>query len=124
MIFYSFIFQLDGTLATTQSQALAPFLGPMEIKMINKSLENGPIESNAHIAIAFDVLQSQTKLNNLAETIRAGGFILSSESNNISESLIEKSNLAFISKLSAEDRTFYLLRKVSCEPNNLSCRKL
>jgi len=103
---------LDATLATTQTQALAPFLGPMEVKMINKSLENGPIESNAHVAIAFDVLQSQNKLNNLAETVKDGGFVLTSESNNVSQSLIENSNLVFISKLSAEDRTFFLLRKV------------
>jgi len=105
-------FKLDATLATTQIQALAPFLGPMEVKMIGKSLENGPIESNAHVAIAFDVLQSQNKLNNLAETVKDGGFVLLSESSNVSESLIENSNLVFISKLSAEDRTFYLLRKV------------
>jgi fatty acid synthase, animal type len=103
---------LDATLATTQTQALAPFLGPMEVKMINKSLENGPIESNAHVAIAFDVLQSQNKLNNLAETVKDGGFVLTSESNNVSQSFIENSNLVFISKLSAEDRTFFLLRKV------------
>jgi len=103
---------LDATLATTQTQALAPFLGPMEVKMINKSLENGPIESNAHVAIAFDVLQSQNKLNNLAETVMDCGFVLISESINVSQSLIENSNLVIISKLSAEDRTFYLLRKV------------
>jgi len=106
-------FQLDATLATTQTQALAPFLGPLEVKMTNKSLENGPIESNAHIAIAFDVLQSEAKLNNLAETVKSGGFVLTSESSNVSESVIEKSNLIFIGKLSADSRTFYLLRKVN-----------
>ncbi|XP_060839445.1 fatty acid synthase-like isoform X1 [Rhopalosiphum padi] len=109
------LISLDATLATTQTQALAPFLGPMEVKMINKSLENGPIESNAHVAIAFDVLQSQNKLNNLAETVKDGGFVLTSESNNVSQSLIENSNLVFISKLSAEDRTFFLLRKLGEE---------
>lgn len=91
---------------------MAPFLGPLEVKMINKSLENGPIESNAHVVVAFDVLQSQKKLNNLAETVKDGGFVISSETNIISQSLIENSNLSFISKLSADDRTFYLLRKV------------
>lgn len=103
---------MDGILVTTQTQALAPFLGPMEIKMINKSLENGPLESNAHVVIAFDVLQSPNKLSNLAETIKSGGFIIASESNDVPESVIEKSNLSFISKLSAEDKKFYLLRKV------------
>jgi len=91
---------------------MAPFLGPLEVKMINKSLENGPIESNAHVVVAFDVLQSQNKLNNLAETVKDGGFVITSEANNISQSLIENSDLIFISKLSADDRTFYLLRKV------------
>lgn len=104
---------MDGTLVTTQTQALAPFLGPMEIKMINKSLENGPLESNAHVVIAFDVLQSPNKLNNLAETIKSGGFIIASESIDVPESAVTKSNLALISKLSAEDKKFYLLRKVS-----------
>jgi len=104
---------LDSILATTQTQALAPFLGPMEVKMTNKSLENSPIESNAHVAIAFDVLQSQNKLNNLTESVKDGGFIIISESDNVSQSLVDNSNLAFISKLSAEDRTFYLLRKVT-----------
>jgi fatty acid synthase len=99
-------------LATTQIQALAPFLGPMEIKMVNKSLENGPIESNAHVAIAFDILKSENLLNNLAETVKDGGFILTSESINVPESAIEKNNLVLISKSSADDRIFYLLRKV------------
>lgn len=80
--------------------------------MTGKSLENGPIDSNAHVAIAFDVLQSQNKLNNLTESVKDGGFVLISESNNVPQSLIENSNLVLISKLSAEDRTFYLLRKV------------
>lgn len=80
--------------------------------MTNKALDNGPIESNAHVAIAFDALQSQNKLNNLAETVKDGGFVLVSESSDVNESSIDKSNLVFISKLSAEDRTFYLLRKV------------
>jgi fatty acid synthase, animal type len=105
-------FQLDATLVTTQQQALVPFLGPLEVKMINKSLENGPIESNAHVAVAFDVLESKTKLNNLVETVKDGGFILLSEANNVSQSLVENGDLIFISKLSADDRTFYLLRKV------------
>lgn len=103
---------MDATLATTQAQALAPFLGPMEVKMVNKSLENGPIESNAHVVIAFDVLQLQNKLNNLIETVKPGGFIIVSESIEVPESVIAKSNLAFISKLSAEDKKFYLLRRV------------
>lgn len=103
-------------MVTTQTQALAPFLGPMEIKMTNKSLDNGPLESNAHVVIAFDVLQSPNKLNNLAETIKSGGFIIASESIDVPESVIAKSNLALISKLSAEDKKFYLLRKVSFFP--------
>jgi len=103
---------LDATLSTTQIQALAPFLGPMEVKMNGKSLENGPIDSNAHVAIAFDVLQSADKLNYLAETVKDGGFVLLSEASDVPQALIEDSNLVFISKLSAEDRTFYLLRKV------------
>lgn len=103
---------MDATLATTQTQALTPFLGPLEVKMINKSLENGPIESNAHVAIAFDVLESKNKLNNLVDTVKDGGFILLSETNNISQTLVENSNLILISKLSADGRTFYLLRKV------------
>lgn len=80
--------------------------------MVNKSLESGPIDSNAHVVIAFDVLQSEIKLNNLAETLKPGGFAFTSESNNVSESIIEKSNLVFISKVSIDDTTFYLLRKV------------
>lgn len=80
--------------------------------MINKSLENGPIDTNAHVAIAFDVLESETLLNNLAETVKAGGFVLTSESSNVPEKAIEESNLVLISKLSADDRVFYLLRKV------------
>jgi len=103
---------LDATLATTQTQALAPFLGPMGVKMVNKSLENGPIESNAHVVIAFDVLPSPNKLSNLAETVKAGGFAIASESNNVSEGAIEKNGFIFISKLSADDRVYYLLRKV------------
>lgn len=103
---------MDVILATTQSQDLAPFLESLEIKTNNKSLENGPIESNAHIAIAFNVLHSETKLTNLTQTLKSGGFIITSEANSMSESVIEKTNLVFISKLSAENKTFYLLRKV------------
>jgi len=103
---------LDATLSTTHTQAMAPFLGPLEVKLINKSLDNGPIESNAHVVIAFDVLQSQSKLNNLAETVKDGSFVITSEINNVSQSLIENSNLILISNLSTDDRSFYLLRKV------------
>lgn len=103
---------MDAVLATTQIQALTPFLGPLDVKTNSKSLENGPIETNAHIAIAFDVLQSQNSLNNLAETVKPGGFIIASESNGVSESTIEKSNLVLISKSSVENKTYYLLRKV------------
>ncbi|XP_008180398.1 fatty acid synthase isoform X2 [Acyrthosiphon pisum] len=106
------LISLDATLVTVHTQAMAPFLGPLEVKIINKSLENGPIESNAHVVVAFDVLQSKNKLNNLAETVKDGGFIITSEVNNISQSLFENSDLIFICKLSADDRTFYLLRKV------------
>lgn len=108
-----FFFQLDATLATTQTQALAPFLGPMEVKMVNKSLENGPIESNAHVVIAFDVLSSPNKLSNLAETVKAGGFVIASEINNVSEGAIENNGFIFINKLAADDKVFYLFRKVS-----------
>lgn len=103
---------MDAILNTTRTQTFAPLLGSLEVKMNNKSLENGPIESNAHILLAFDVLLSQNKMSNLAETVKAGGFIITSESNKISENSIEKSSLIFISKLSIIDRTFYLLRKV------------
>lgn len=103
---------MDAILATTQTQALTPFMGPLDVKMNSKSLENGPIETNAHIAIAFNVLQSQNSLNNLAETVKPGGFIIISESNGVSESAIEKSNLLLISKLVVENKTYYLLRKV------------
>lgn len=104
---------MDATLVTTQAQALAPFLAPMEVKMVEKSLENGPIDSNAHIVVTFDALQSLPKLKNLAESVKNGGFVLLSESTNVSESAIEKSNLVFISKISTKERTFFLLRKVS-----------
>lgn len=103
---------MDAIIATTQTQALAPFLGPMDVKMINKSLENGPIESNAHIVIAFDVLQSENKLKNLAETVKTDGFILTCEIKNVHENSIEKNGLVLISKLPLEDNVFYLLRKV------------
>jgi len=99
---------------------MAPFLGPLEVKTINKSLENGPIESNAHVVVAFDVLKSQNKLNHLAETVKDGGFVITSEINNISQSLMENSDLIFISKLSADDRTFYLLRKVCLNCSTLT----
>jgi len=99
-------------LSTTQGQLFASILDPLEIKITNKSLENGPIESNAHIVIASNVLQSQTKLNYLADTVKSGGFVLVSEHNGIPESAIENSNLVLVSKLSLEDKSFYLLRKV------------
>lgn len=104
---------MNATLVTTQTQALAPILESTEIKIVNKFLESGPIDSNAHVAIAFDVIQSVMKLNNLADTIKPGGFVITCEANNISESAIMKSNLVFISKLSVDDAIFYLLRKVS-----------
>lgn len=87
-------------------------MDPLEVKIINNSLENGPIESNAHIAIGFDVLKSKTKLNNLTETIKPGGFILTSESNDVSENDIENNDLVLVSKLYADTNIFYLLRKV------------
>lgn len=103
---------MDAVLVTTQTQALAPFLGPMDVKMTNKSLENGPIESNAHIVIAFDVLQSENKLKNLAETVKTDGFIITCENKNVLEHCIEKNGVVLINKLHFEDNVFYLLRKV------------
>lgn len=103
---------MDATLSTTQTDILAPALEPLDVKMVNKSLENGPIESNVHIAIAIDVLQSQTKLKHLAETVKIGGFVLVVEFHDVPENVIVKNNFLLVSKLSVENKTFYLLRKV------------
>jgi len=62
-------------------------------------MENGPIVSNAHVVVAFDVLQSQNELTNLAETVNDSSFVITSETNNVSQSLIENIGLIFISKL-------------------------
>jgi len=53
---------LDATLSIAHTKAMALFLRPLEVKMKKKSMENGPIVSNAHIVVAFDVLQSQNEL--------------------------------------------------------------
>lgn len=76
-------------------------------------MENGPIEGNAHLVIAVDVLQSQTKLNNLAETVKFGGFVIVCESNDKFQTNIARSDLVLISQLSDENKIYYLLRKVN-----------
>lgn len=108
----SFLFQLDATLSTTHGQLLAPILDPLDVKITNKLLENGPIESNAHIVIASNVLQSQAKLNYLSDTVKHSGFVIVSEYHGMPESAIENSDFVLVSKLSSEDKSFYLLRKV------------
>lgn len=84
----------------------------MNVKIIRNLIEECSLELNADVAIASDVLQYQNTFKNLLGTVKSGGFIITSESPDVSKSIIDNYNIICISKFYVDNRIYYLLKKV------------
>lgn len=85
----------------------------MEVKVFQKEIKTTPLEPNYHIVIGANVLNDVAVLENLAAGLKAGGFLLSEESNwKQRDTSYQKLGLESVSVQPTEDTTFVLLRKV------------
>lgn len=82
------------------------------VKIIRNSLNKCLIELNADVTIASDILQSTNDFKNLLGKVKCGGFIITSESANISKCILDNYNIINISLYYVDNRALYLLRKV------------
>ncbi|KAK9502678.1 hypothetical protein O3M35_011399 [Rhynocoris fuscipes] len=81
-------------------------------KTLKKDLNNESVTDNSHVVIG-SALVSEGNLENILSLIKENGFIITEELDDVDEKKINKSGLAIISKLTLEDKTLILLRKIS-----------
>ncbi|KAG5674367.1 hypothetical protein PVAND_004341 [Polypedilum vanderplanki] len=98
------------------------FVGDSGIRVVIKDATKGTIESNCHLAVAYELLTIQngmTILKNLKESIKEDGFILLEESLSVYSKLIKTLtknpfadlNLIVVSEQIVDNRIFVLLRQ-------------
>ncbi|XP_054286913.1 fatty acid synthase-like [Macrosteles quadrilineatus] len=88
-----------------------PIIEPTGAKSVKKDISAGPIESNVHLAVGAD-LSSSPNLANLADSVKAGGFVLLEESPEVVEPAVKVPGLEVVSRIKAERRAYILLRKL------------
>ncbi|XP_031628812.1 fatty acid synthase-like [Contarinia nasturtii] len=105
------------------NQPTEPYIqavGESGIRVVFKDPSTGPVESNCHLVIAYDVVprsNAKTVIDNLKSSIREGGFILLEENvvgydEATANKLFNSLNLAIISVQRANDKYFILLRPI------------
>lgn len=70
---------------------------------------------SCHLVVGAD-LSSGSAVTSLAESLKAGGFVLLQESTDVSEAAFSTSGLQLVSRVLAERRAYFLLRKVTIRP--------
>lgn len=103
------------TVASNVPELLTATLEPLGVKTAKKNANTESLDSNCHLAVGADVLSNLTVLNNLAESAKAGGFILLEEGLGIADAAIKKTGLDLVAKQQSQIRTYLLFRKVSME---------
>ncbi|XP_031628631.1 fatty acid synthase-like [Contarinia nasturtii] len=106
----------DVVFVTNRSTAV----GKSGIRVVSEDPSTGPVESNCHLVIAYDVVprsNAKTVIDNLKSSIREGGFILLEENvvgydEATANKLFNSLNLAIISVQRANNKYFILLRPI------------
>lgn len=70
---------------------------------------------SCHLVVGAD-LSPGLAVMGLAESLKAGGFVLLQESTDVPEAAFSSSGLQLVSRVLAERRAYFLLRKVTIRP--------
>ncbi|GLH14335.1 Fatty acid synthase [Gryllus bimaculatus] len=110
---------VDFTVASPTLSASA--VEPLGTKFTSKDIKAGPVDQNVHLVVASDVLKKEqpvTVIRNMAESVKAGGFILLEETMPIQSQFVYEAGLEVISSQLDGRRVYLLLRKayLSSEP--------
>ncbi|CAO1363317.1 unnamed protein product [Diamesa hyperborea] len=110
----------DVAIVTSQtSETYTTFVGESGVRVVAKDASTGPIESNCHLALAYDLLTVKNGmeiLKNLKESIKEDGFILLEETLSVydkvrrSRNVFDDLNLVTISEQVVDNKMFVLLR--------------
>lgn len=103
---------VEVTVTSDSDEALA-VLEPLGIKLSKKDPANGPVDNNCHLAVGVEVLNNTAVVNNLAASVKPGGFLLLEENVNIKDAAVTATGLELVSKIPEGSKVFYLLRKVT-----------
>lgn len=110
----------DVAIVTSQtSETYTTFVGESGVRVVVKDASTGPIETNCHLALAYDLLTVKNGsdiLKNLKESIKEDGFILLEETISVydkvrrSRNVFDDLNLVTISEQVVDNKMFILLR--------------
>ncbi|XP_075224694.1 fatty acid synthase-like [Lycorma delicatula] len=102
---------VDVTVISNSDEASST-LEPLGVKVVKKDPSAGPVENNCHIVVGAELISNSSIVNNLASSLKPGGFVLLEENVNVSDSVVKATGLELVSKLPEGSKVFYLLRKV------------
>lgn len=114
---------LVSDVAVVTNQPLEPYqqaVGDSGIRVLGKDIENGPVEQNCHLVVAYDVLSNTncvSIISNLKASIKEDGFILLQENAGIfnakqATKLFTDCGLVQVSLQSQSKKFYILLRSV------------
>lgn len=108
----------DITIVTSQSTELYTPLSDSSIRVLTKHLNDGPVETNCHLVVAYDITQkcdANVALQHLRASIRDDGFILLEESvsgydESRAATLFKKMGFTVVSKQCSASSCYILIR--------------
>lgn len=103
--------KVEYTVASNAPELYTPLIEPLGAKSVKKDFTAGALESNCHLAVGADVLQTPA-VTSLADSVKVGGFVLLEEGSDVTESAVKRTGLELVAKIKAERRVYFLLRKV------------
>lgn len=102
---------MDLTVVSDNEEANST-LQNLGVKIVKKDPSAGPVDNNIHLAVGADLISKTGVVNNLAASLKQGGFILLEENVNITSAVVNNTGLELICKIPEGSKVFYLLRKV------------
>lgn len=82
-------------------------------RAVAKNVTSGPIESNCHLVVCTNAVNDTVTLTNLADSVKAGGFVLCVEDIASKTTVAERAGLTQIMKLQTDVKVVFLFRKVN-----------
>lgn len=97
-----------------EAYSQASNLEPLGLKFANLNPLAGPVAQNCHLVVGADLLAAGSDpelLNNMAEALKPGGFVLLEEGPSVGDAAIKRSGLELAARQLADGKTYLLLRK-------------
>ncbi|XP_011311362.1 fatty acid synthase [Fopius arisanus] len=100
-------------LATATPDTYSSVLDQWRMKTTNKDVSSSPVGHDLHMVVAADVLSSgdSAALQNLAASVKSGGFVLLEETGVIQKSYLKKAGLKFTAMQVIPGKQYLLLKK-------------